>query len=310
MNCIVTTTISSPTEATIKFCNKSDWDVIIVGDLKTPHDEYKRLAEQFSNVRYLSPQYQEEKHKEVSDAIGWNCIGRRNIGFIEAYNNGAQIIATVDDDNIPYKNWGEDVLVNKDIIIDSYSSKGNVFDPLSVTKNNHLWHRGFPIELLREKNDIEYEGKVRRRVLVEASLWDGAPDVDAIARMIYNPIVKYSDVTEPYCSSNISPFNSQNTLLSREVFPYYACPPHMGRMDDIWGGYILQHYLSSSVVYSPATVYQDRNVQDTVTNLEDEVIGYRGTLGFINGLDHYDLLLPPEVIHFYDVYKKAFKQIH
>ena len=49
---------------------------------------------------------------------------------------------------------------------------------------------------------------------------------------------------------------------------------------------------------------------DTKTNLEDEVIGYRGTLGFINGLDHYNLLLPPEVIHFYDVYKKAFKQIH
>ena len=43
---IITTTINSPTEATIKFCkiaDKKDFQFVIVGDTKTPHDEYHEL---------------------------------------------------------------------------------------------------------------------------------------------------------------------------------------------------------------------------------------------------------------------------
>ena len=42
-NAIVTTTIQKPTEATLKFCELSNWDVIVVGDLKTPDEEYKNI---------------------------------------------------------------------------------------------------------------------------------------------------------------------------------------------------------------------------------------------------------------------------
>ena len=38
---IVTTTIQKPTEATLKFIEKSDWHLIVVGDLKTPHETYQ-----------------------------------------------------------------------------------------------------------------------------------------------------------------------------------------------------------------------------------------------------------------------------
>ena len=94
-----------------------------------------------------------------------------------------------------------------------------------------------------------------------------------MARLTFKPIVKYSDVKEPYCSNKISPFNSQNTFLHRDVIPYYSVLPFIGRMDDIWGSYILQNYFPNSVIYSPASVYQDRNIQDLVTNLEKEIIG-------------------------------------
>ena len=40
---IVTTTINEPTEATLKYCQKKDWDFIIVGDTKTPHNSYISL---------------------------------------------------------------------------------------------------------------------------------------------------------------------------------------------------------------------------------------------------------------------------
>ena len=107
------------------------------------------------------------------------------------------------------------------------------------------------------------------------------------------PIVKYN-VEKPYCSNRIAPFNSQNTFLAREVIPYYAVLPHVGRMDDIWGSYILQHYFPDSVVYNKASVYQDRNVQDLITNLEKKVIGYRNTYKLIRDLENYMSYLPEE----------------
>jgi hypothetical protein len=149
-------------------------------------------------------------------------------------------------------------------------------------------------------------GKTTRKVLVQADLWDGDPDIDAIARLSMKPLVKFSEVNEPYCSNKISPFNSQNTFLAREVLSKYAVLPHIGRMDDIWGSYILQFYFPNSVIYNKASVYQDRNEQDLITNLEKEILGYRDTLRLINNLQNYEDLLPTETKKFLNAYKKCF----
>ena len=110
---IVTTSIYKPSEATIKFSKMKGWTLIVVGDKKTPHNMYNSL-----NCIYLSPEDQENLNKSLSDAIGWNKIMRRNMGFLYAFKEGADIVATVDDDNIPYDNWGEDLYVGKEIEID------------------------------------------------------------------------------------------------------------------------------------------------------------------------------------------------
>lgn len=298
---IVTTTINSPTIATRKFCEFKDWTFVVVGDTKTPHQEYKDI-----DCVYLSPDIQETIHKELSDVIGWKTIQRRNLGFLFAYQQGADIIATVDDDNIPYDDWGKDVLVGNTIECDLYESEHNVFDPLSITSRNEVWHRGYPIEYVPTRHRVEYKGKAKRKVLVQADLWDGDPDIDAMARLSIKPTVKYSDITRPYCSNQIAPFNSQNTFLAREVIPYYAVLPYVGRMDDIWGAYIMQHYFPNSVVYNKSSVYQDRNVQDLVTNLENEIIGYRNTLKLIQDLENYHSYLPEKTKEFFKVYQSCF----
>ena len=298
---IVTTTINPPTLATLKFSKMDGWDMIIVGDKKTPHDSYKEIK-----ATYLHPEEQESKYKELSDAIGWNNIQRRNIGYVEAYNLGADIIATVDDDNIPYDSWGKDITVGEEIEVDLYTTPHGYFDPLSVTNSNQVWHRGYPLEFVPHRlENLKYAGKTKRKVLVQADLWDGDPDIDAMARLSVNPIVKFSEITEPYCSDSISPFNSQNTFLAREVMPYYCVIPHIGRMDDIWGSYIMQHYFPNSVVYNKATVYQDRNEQDLIKNLEDEILGYKNTLSLTEDLSHWEKYLPPESLNFIELYKKA-----
>lgn len=295
---IVLTTIQEPTLATKKFSEMEGWNLIVVGDTKTPHDSYKKI-----NCTYLTPEYQDEKYKQISDLIGWKTIQRRNIGFIEAYNLGADVVATVDDDNIPYENWGNNLLIGKSAYVDFYDSSSiGVFDALSVTNRNDLWHRGFPIEKLNDKNNVTYLGKrLIDNIHIQADLWDGDPDIDAMCRLTKKPIVKFN-ITEPYTSNTITPFNSQNTFLSREILKYYMVFPFVGRMDDIWGAYILQKLIKCNIVFNKASVYQERNIQDLVTNLEKEIIGYRNTLNLLNG----SYKLPQEVEHVYNVYQSYF----
>lgn len=298
---IVTTTINPPTLATIKYSRKEDWTLIVVGDTKTPHYEYENL-----NCIYLSPDYQEKTYPELSDTIGWKSIQRRNIGFVEAYNRGADIVATVDDDNIPYDSWGTNVVVGETVEIDFYDTHLGVFDPLSVTEHNQVWHRGYPIELVPFRKEVTYGGKLKRKVLVQADLWDGDPDIDAMARLSIKPTVKFG-VQDAYGSTSISPFNSQNTFLARDVIPYYSVFPHVGRMDDIWGGYVLQYYFPNSVIYNKASVFQDRNVQDLITNLEKEIMGYRKTSELIRSLPDWQSIVPKETLAYWDAYRRCFE---
>lgn len=299
---IVTTTINAPTRATLAFAGNPDWTLVVVGDRKTPHADYEAI-----DCVYLSPETQEERYPDLCEVTPWNSIQRRNVGFVEAYRMGADVIATVDDDNIPYPDWGADLHVGQEIDVDLYEPEAEVFDPLSVTDAPQVWHRGFPIELLGVRDRVTYMGKRRRKVLVQADLWDGDPDIDAIARLSLMPIVKYS-VDSPYAGSCVAPFNSQNTFLAREVLPYYAVLPFVGRMDDIWGAYVLQAKFPDCVVYNRASVYQDRNEQDLVTNLEREVLGYRHTLEFIrSGADLDSAFVPETTRRFYEVYRAQFE---
>jgi len=306
---IITTTINKPTIATLKFCeiaDKKDFYFIIVGDKKTPHDFYRDLSCRFKKVIYLSPEEQEKLYPDLSNVIGWNCIARRNIGFVHAYKLKADIIATVDDDNIPYDNWGDEILVGKEITVDLYKNVDcDYFDPISVTNHNDLWHRGYPIEHLKHKNNIEYLGKQKIKCLVQAGFWDGDPDIDAICRLSKKPIVKFTQF-EPFTSNQLAPFNSQNTFLDISVLSDYSVLPFIGRLDDVWASYILQLKYKKSVVYTKSSVYQERNPQDLILNLENEIIGYRTTLKLLNDLENYTLYLPEKTQEYIKIYKSYF----
>ena len=46
---IVTTTIQPPTEATIKYSQMEGWQLVVVGDKKTPHIEYENINIVYNN---------------------------------------------------------------------------------------------------------------------------------------------------------------------------------------------------------------------------------------------------------------------
>lgn len=316
---IVTTTINPPTEALKKFIKIADadeWHLFIVGDKKTDDKPYYDIDTAMDCVTYLDCDAQEKISQELSDLIGWNCIQRRNFGLVAAYQWGADIISTVDDDNIPYEGWGRHCKVNRDIDVKLYKVDAPVFDPLS-TVFPHLWHRGFPIQMLDDRN-LKGGGMVKRRVLVQADMWNGAPDIDAICRITLNPMVQFPDVMIPFGADKPAPFNSQNTFLSRDVFPTYFLFPHIGRMDDIWAAYVVQAVFPDSVAFCKASVLQDRNPHDLTKDLEAELIGYRHSGDFANWLSESDMsqptldgawpeYIPADTIKAYNVYKELFK---
>jgi hypothetical protein len=245
-------------------------------------------------------------YPELSEIIGWKTIQRRNIGFVYAYDHGAEIVATVDDDNIPYDNWGTDLYVGKEVEVDYYTPEEDVFDPLSVTNYPNLWHRGYPIDYLQVRNRVEYKGKKIIIPLIQADLWDGDPDIDAMCRLTFKPICKFN-ITGPYASDKQSPFNSQNTFIHRDALKHYAVWPYVGRMDDIWGGYHTQKMIGpDKLIYNRASVYQDRNVQDLITNLEKEIIGYRYTKDEVAGVYVGTNHRPEETQKFLEIYFKHF----
>lgn len=300
---IVTTTINKPTDAIhkfIKIAQRDNWHIFVVGDKKTPGAAHAVLEQEHHFYHYITPEQQEFMSKELSDLIGWNCIQRRNFGFIAAMKNGADIIATIDDDNIPYDNWGKDLLVGTAANLDIYDGSGAVYNPLerhdfgyraiNICKDPlagyemelPLWHRGVPeqqVDWASVPAITMSIGKEKRPVLVQADLWDGDPDISAVARMVLHPEVKFTH-KNAYAGVRIGPFNSQNTFLDKSVMRDYFMFPHIGRMDDIWASYYLQAKHGLCVAYGRATVYQERNPHDLSKDLAAEQIGYMHSQSF------------------------------
>ena len=82
---IIITTVNIPRNL-IKFYEidkEKEWDFLVVGDLKTNHDAVSDLCKEVGAL-YLSPDDQEKLGFTHSVAIGWNCIERKNIGYLFA----------------------------------------------------------------------------------------------------------------------------------------------------------------------------------------------------------------------------------
>ena len=102
-------------------------------------------------------------------------------------------------------------------------------------------------------------------------------------------------------------------FLHRECIPYYSMihleEKYDSRMDDIWGGFLLQHFLSEKmpfVAFSKSSVYQDRNVHDFVTDMEREVTGYRLNKKLLENIANFEQIIPAESVNCIREYKKAF----
>jgi hypothetical protein len=299
---IVTTTINGPTKAIEQFQAMEDWHLVVIGDLKTPPDYH------LDRGLYMTPDAQETYDKELSDAIGWNCIQRRNFGLLIAHDMDADIVAVVDDDNIPLDGWGVNLMLGTPVEVNWFETTLPVFDPIGATNYSHLWHRGYPLQLLPHR---DYTRMSRKTIVadIQADFWNGDPDIDAVCRMEHAPQCTFDTACFPMATNTLSPFNSQNTFLSRNVLKDYFLYPGIGRMDDIWASYHVEAN-GFKVVYGKASVYQDRNVHDLVRDMKQEYLGYENNLAIAEKLKTdakaLQAYLPDRAVLAFDLYQRHF----
>lgn len=268
---IVVTTINHPTKAIQKIAEivaTGEWRCVVVGDKKTPN------GWSTPGIEYLSYDEQIREFGHLAELLPANHYCRKNLGYVYAINNGAEVILETDDDNIPYECFGKEVLeeVSGDLI--SGVKWANVYKHFT---HQLIWPRGNPLDTIHESGKIT--GSCIGRAPVQQFLADGDPDVDAVYRLIFKDPLNFIK-REPiflkegtWCS-----FNSQNTLFLKEAFPLLYLPCHVSfRMTDIWRSFVAQVCLWSNnqqLVFRNATVLQERNEHNLMRDFSDEVDGY------------------------------------
>ncbi len=299
---IASTTINPPTKAVKLYDTMPGWHLVMAGDKKTPPD-YR-----LENGTYLTPADQEKMDPEFSEAVGWNCLQRRNFAILWAFQQGAEVVAVVDDDNIPLPGWGENVAVEREIEVTMFETSQDAFDPLFVTNYPKLWHRGFPLQMLSGREAVN-KGKVKITPDVQADLWNGDPDIDAICRMEHKPDVTFTAQNLPFTANKPMPFNSQNTFLGSRCIKDYFLFPKIGRMDDIWAAYWLQAK-GYTTIFQTASVVQERNPHDLTVDFRAEILGYTESYRLLPQLreDPQAIFefLPEGSRRVYDLYRRHF----
>lgn len=268
--CVIITTINKPTETILKHINNTEYDVIIVGDNKTP-DDYKNL-----NCIYLDIPSQKKLFPELSELLPYDHYCRKNLGYLYAIKKGYKVIYETDDDNIPYDNF-DNVLQYNDIqmITEQNNVWINIFK--YFTNNAYIWPRGFPLSLL--KNDPNYLIECTDKIpSIINGLVENDPDVDAIFRIICN----YQSSIEwdkNKCvlinNTNVCVFNTQNTFwLNPELFISLLIPCSVSfRYCDILRGIINNIILKKTnnyMMYSSPNVIQNRNEHNLISDFKSE----------------------------------------
>ncbi len=282
---------------------------VVIGDKKTPPetaDFCKKLGKRSGIlVEYFSPERQDEYLKKFStlkEHLPWNSIQRRNVGLLFAHQEHCETIITIDDDNfLVTKDFIGKHVVTGEQMYDVVSSSTKWVNVCSLLKEKHgrtFYHRGFPLEKRLPKESWKTKRAVVRPV-VNAGLWLGDPDVDAMDRLYHladpTDATSYNRRGKPNIATakgTWTPFNSQNTAIRRDAIPAYFLSPYIGRYDDIWASYILKHiadHLGDSIVFGEPIVRQERNPHNYWKDLDQERMGHALTLRFVNALSAIQL---------------------
>ncbi len=192
---IVVTTIFYPTPAIYKFLNlNTHWNLIVIGDKKTPKDWLEHLTINSSRLLYLSFEQQNSLNFRILHYLPHGSYARKNLGYLIAIKCGAQIIFESDDDNLPETN---DIYLLPKIVqpkqvpwITFHRQRSPFINIYGSFGHPQIWPRGFPIDEIRNVTEDGWHS-VRQNfdqntyAYIQQYLADLDPDVDAIVTCLF-----------------------------------------------------------------------------------------------------------------------------
>lgn len=268
---IVITSIFNPTIAVEAFSKMNDYKLIVVGDNKTPNDWH------CDNVEYMPVSKQLIYDYELTKVLPFNHYCRKMLGYIYAIKNGAEYIVDTDDDNIPKENWSFPVFQDKFDCLNKNKGFVNIYQLYTDEK---IWPRGLPLKLINKQFELEKDMLIQDcNVGIWQGLADEDPDVDAIYRLT-NDTPCYFNERNPIVlgKGTITPFNTQNTIIRKELFPLMYLPTYVTfRYTDILRGLVAQPIMwlyGYHLGFTNATVVQKRNPHDYMKDFISEIPMY------------------------------------
>ncbi len=271
---IVITSIFEPTEAVYAFAKMKDYQLIVVGDKKTPKDW------QCDRADYISVLQQEAFDFELAKVLPFNHYCRKMLGYLQAFKTGAEYIVDTDDDNIPKDNWRFPLF---DDTFDCLPEDKGFVNIYQLYTERKIWARGLPLKLINTDFQLEKELKLKScKVGIWQGLADEDPDVDAIYRLTDDTPCYFND-REPVVlgKGTLSPFNTQNTIIRKELFALMYLPTYVTfRFTDILRGLVAQPIMwlyGYQLGFVNATVVQKRNPHDYMQDFISEIPMYQHT---------------------------------
>ncbi len=168
-----------------------DVTLIVVGDRKTPREAAEYLRElgrrSPAPVVYLDVEAQRamlRRWPALDLTIRYNCIQRRNVGYLRAAMEGAEVIIAIDDDNfVTDEDYiGPHLAVGREVsapVVGHASGWWNVCQRLVSDPPRRFYHRGYPKSRQDWSSNVPAVETRPVRAVVNAGLWLKNPDVDA-----------------------------------------------------------------------------------------------------------------------------------
>jgi glycosyltransferase involved in cell wall biosynthesis len=294
-NVLVVTTINGKSHEGIsrliedsKFQN---FELVLIGDHKTS-GSLGTIDE--PRVHFYNLESQLSSKFSSGRALPLNHYARKNFGYLVAAEMGSEWISETDDDNRLFAEFWEKQDPNKAIKNSTASQWVNIYGAFGF---GEYWHRGIPINEVQNSNILTtYEADTCSNIGCIQGLANGDPDIDAICRMLYNPVSNFSRkdsfVLEP---GYYSPTNSQLTRWNcKQTLPLLYLPSTVPwRVSDIWRGLIAQRYFAISGLktqFRGGLGFQDRNEHDLLKDFVDELEVHMSTRIILEILDSINIL--------------------
>ncbi len=269
---VAMTTIFKPTASVRAWAGRKDVLLIVGGDKKTP------VKWRAKGVVFVSTEAQKRMDSKLLRMLPWNHYCRKMAAYLRAIWNGADVVVDTDDDNCPKARWRIPPFVGKFATTAGHDGWINIYRAYT---RRHIWPRGLPLDVIAYWR--EHEVKLKKRK-VRVGIWNGLvdydPDVDAIYRLTDGRLCTFekreSIVLE---EGTICPFNSQNTIMCKELFPLLYMPATVTiRFTNILRGFVAQPVMWAAgfrLGFTMATAVQKRNIHNYMHDFDLEVPMYR-----------------------------------